>query len=171
MLEGEDIGPGFVGPPLFPVSLGDAEAAVEIHDLPRKPVAVGDVTVTHAALHHPQGCTGYRLQAGDRSIVVATDHEAGTSADGRLDALAEGAGVLLHDAQYLPGEAEGIRKGWGHSSYEAAAAAARRAGVRRLVLVSHDPERSDDEVDDIVVQARRRFPTTWAGHAGMALPL
>jgi phosphoribosyl 1,2-cyclic phosphodiesterase len=160
-----------MGPPLFPVSLEDVEAPVEFHDLPRKPVTVGDVTVSHAALHHPQGCTGYRLQAGGRSIVVATDHEFGTAADGRLDDLAAGAGVLLHDAQYLPGEVEGIRKGWGHSSYEAAAAAAHRAGVRRLVLVSHDPERTDDEVDDIVVQARRRFPTTWAGHAGMSLPL
>ena len=48
----------------------------------------------------------------------------------------------------------------GHSSWEEAALAAKAAGVDRLYLSHHDPARSDDELQDVLQQARRIFPGT-----------
>ena len=161
---------GVLQPPWWPVSIDEARATLRYHVLDG-PVSVGDITVTHAALSHPQGVVGYRLE-GRRDVVVATDHESGdTAADGRLRDLARGAAVLIHDAQYTPEERRRSRRGWGHSDWEGATAAARSADVGRLVLTSHDPDRSDDQVDTIRGLARSRFPKTDAAFEGMTIPL
>jgi len=161
---------GVMRPPWWPVSIEDAAATVRFHTL-EGPVAAGAVTVAHASLSHPQGVVGYRLDA-KRSIVIATDHESGHgAADGRLRVLAQGAAVLIHDAQYTPDERRGARRGWGHSDWEGATGMARDAGVRRLVLTSHDPDRSDAQIDAIRGQARTRFPQTDAAFEGMTIPL
>ncbi len=161
-----------IRPPWFPVSLQDSPADLDFVTLTDEPLRLGNITITSAPLHHPQGVTAYRLQNGSRSIVVATDHEAGDpDADATLDLLAQGTDVLLHDGQYTPEEYEARYRGWGHSTWRQAAAAAIRAGAGRLVIVSHDPERSDDALAALITQARAVFPATEAGHEGMILPL
>ncbi|HOX18879.1 MAG TPA: MBL fold metallo-hydrolase, partial [Spirochaetales bacterium] len=60
-----------------------------------------------------------------------------------------GADVLIHDAQYTAKEYLGSKLGWGHSSFEHAINAAHRAGVKRLVLFHHDPNRSDLELQEL----------------------
>jgi ribonuclease BN (tRNA processing enzyme) len=57
-----------------------------------------------------------------------------------------GADLLVHDSQYTEAEMKS-RVGWGHSSCEYAIAAARRAGVKRLALFHHDPDRTDEQID------------------------
>jgi phosphoribosyl 1,2-cyclic phosphodiesterase len=162
---------GFMRPPWFPVSFADVAAAVEFVDLDHREVTVAGVRVTAARLTHPQGCTGYRLQSATRSLVVATDHERGLGpGDDALRGLAAGTDVLLHDGQYLPEEYPD-RIGWGHSTWEGAVAAAHETGAAHLVLVSHDPNRSDDAIDEISAAARAAFPNTVAGRAGMTIPL
>ena len=74
--------------------------------------------------------------------------------------FARGAAILIHDAQYTPEEKGGPKAGWGHSSWEEAACTARAAAVGRLYLSHHDPDRSDRELSDILVQARDVFPET-----------
>jgi phosphoribosyl 1,2-cyclic phosphodiesterase len=158
-------------PPWWPVSLGDAAARVRFRDLD-EPVEVGDVIIRHTTLSHPQGVAAYRLDGPRRSVVIATDHEAGSpEADARLTRLAEGADVLIHDGQYTPHEHDTARRGWGHSTWEAAVDAAVAAGVKRLILTSHDPDRSDDDVDRIRGEARALFPLTDAAYEGMSIPL
>jgi phosphoribosyl 1,2-cyclic phosphodiesterase len=158
-------------PPWWPVGLDEVAANVTFHDLGR-PVRVGPVTVTHEMLNHPQGVAAYRLDGPTRSIVIATDHEAGDpTVDARLSGLAERADVLVHDAQYTPKEHGTIRKGWGHSTWETAVQAARDAGVKHLVLTSHDPDRTDEGVDGIRGEARARFPLADAAYEGMTIAL
>jgi hypothetical protein len=48
---------------------------------------------------------------------------------------------------------------------------AHRAEVGELVLISHDPLRSDEDVDAIVESARARFPNTSAALIGMEITL
>lgn len=158
-------------PPWWPISIEQGSASLEFRDL-GEPVEVGPVTVSHRMLSHPQGVAAYRLDGPSRSIVIATDHEAGEpEADSRLTELAAGAGVLIHDAQYTPEEHGTIRKGWGHSTWETAVRAALDSGVKQLVLTSHDPDRSDDGVDSIRAEARARFPLTDAAYEGMTIGL
>ena len=122
-------------------------------------------------LEHPQGVTAYRLDAPDSSVVFATDVERGTAAsDSALRQFAHGADVLIHDAQYEPDEYD-LHEGWGHSTWTHAVEAAEEAEVDRLILVSHDPDRTDDQVDEMLAKARERFSATDAAYAGMEVPL
>jgi phosphoribosyl 1,2-cyclic phosphodiesterase len=172
--EGMTVARGIQGvftPPWFPVDIEDDVERRRYVTLDGSPVVIEDLEVSYTRLRHPQGVTAYRLDIGDRSVVVATDHEAGDAErDTRLTDVASGASALLHDAQYTPGEYETYR-GWGHSTWRDACAAATAAGVERLVLTSHDPNRSDAAIDDIVRQARREFPLVEAAREGMRIAM
>ena len=162
---------GVLQPPWFPVAIDDSPADVRYRALDGD-LEVGPVRVRHTPLQHPQSSTAYRLDGVASSIVVATDHEAGDGAvDAALIELASGADVLMHDGQYTPEEQATVRRGWGHSTWEQAAAAANASGVGRLVLTSHDPDRADDEIDDLVAAAAELFPATEAAFEGLTLPL
>lgn len=128
-----------------------------------------DVRVRWCPVRHPQGCLSYRLETTRVTVVIATDRECG---DRRLDAafleFARGADILVHDAQYTPAESH-RRRGWGHSTWEDAVRVARQARVGQLVLTSHDPARSDEAIEAIVRQARRRFRRTAAATAPMRI--
>jgi len=156
--------------PWWPVALADAPSQVRIRPL-ETPVDVGPVRVHSSELHHPGGVVGYRLE-GAHTVVIATDQETGIDEfDRRLVKLARGADVLVHDSQYTPEEHREAHLGWGHSDWEGATRVADEAGVSRLVLTSHDPDRTDDEVEAIRAAARTRFPLTDAAHEGMRIPL
>ena len=160
-----------ISPPWFPVSFADSSSTKRFVSMDDGPVTVGDVEVSTHPTHHPQGGTAYRLR-GTRTLVIATDHESGDiTIDDSLIEFAAGADVLLHDAQYGPDEFEASYVGWGHSTWRHATTAAKRAGVKRLVLVSHDPDRSDDALDAIVAQARHEFAATESSYEGMELEL
>jgi phosphoribosyl 1,2-cyclic phosphodiesterase len=161
---------GALRPPWFPVSIFETAAPKEYVDVAAAPFQVGPLAINAAALHHPQGVTAYRIANGARRVVLATDYERGEpTADEALRGLAEGADVLIHDAQYTPDEYPSHYQGWGHSTRHHAVESALEAGVQRLILVSHDPHRSDNEIDAIVEAARTEFPTTEAAYEGMQL--
>jgi phosphoribosyl 1,2-cyclic phosphodiesterase len=161
---------GGLRPPWFPVSILETAAAKAYVDVAGAPFEVGPLTIDATALHHPQGVTAYRVTHGSRTVVLATDCERGDpAADERLRILADGADVLIHDAQYTPDEYPTHYLGWGHSTRHHAVEAALESGVRRLVLVSHDPHRTDGQVDAIVESARREFPATEAAYEGMQI--
>ncbi len=158
--------------PWFPIPLEEIPSRRDFVELDGTPARVGPVAVTTIRLRHPQGITGYRLEVGGRAIVIATDHEAGEpEVDARLVEFATGADVLIHDAQFTPEEREGVYSGWGHSTWHDAATTADAAGVDRLILTSHDPFRSDDDIDAIVAAAKELFPNVEAAHEGMVLAL
>jgi phosphoribosyl 1,2-cyclic phosphodiesterase len=173
-VEGSTVEAGIAGvmePPLFPVPLHVALSDRTFRAASPDGWAVGPLAIRSARLNHPQGVNAYRIDHGDRRLVLATDVEAGDpQSDEKLVSLARGADVLIHDAQYLPDEIE-TYKGWGHSTWDQAVDIAERAGVERLVIISHDPERTDEGVDALQAAARERFPNTDAAYAGMQLEL
>jgi phosphoribosyl 1,2-cyclic phosphodiesterase len=128
--------------------------------------------VTAAWLNHPQGCLGYRLDTPVGSVVYATDNEPGVAEfDGNLRALAQGADVLIYDAQYLPEEYEAHRRGWGHSHWREAVNVVMESGARELVLFHHDPEHTDAVIDKVVHEARNYYPKVRAAAEGMEINL
>jgi phosphoribosyl 1,2-cyclic phosphodiesterase len=109
-------------------------------------------------LNHPNGGYGFRFSSGDSSFVFLTDNEIRYHHEGGLDRSAyvefcRNAGLLFHDAHYLESEYEKTR-GWGHSTFKDAVDLAMEAGVRRLGLFHHDPDRTDDEIDREVDDCR-----------------
>jgi ribonuclease BN (tRNA processing enzyme) len=85
--------------------------------------------------------------------------------------LAEGADVLIYDAQYLPEEYEAKHRGWGHSHWREAVDIATAAGVKELVLFHHDPDRDDPCVDAIVKCASAYHPLVRAAREGDIIQL
>jgi ribonuclease BN (tRNA processing enzyme) len=157
-----------ISPPLFPVSIAD-DAVIRFATVASE-VAVDDCRVASFPVHHPQGAVGYRIDGPNRSVAVVTDHEAGSPLDASVAEAIEGVDVLIHDAQYLPEEVQS-HHGWGHSTYVDAIALAEAIGAGELLLTSHDPGRTDDQVDAVVEEARARFPATGAVFEGMEVPL
>jgi phosphoribosyl 1,2-cyclic phosphodiesterase len=136
-------------PPLFPIDFRDVPARVSFHDLPGPPWHADGVTLAAGLVLHPGPTLGYRLETGGSSLVYLPDHEPALAgiAERSIEwisagALAYGADVLLHDAQYMDEEYE-TRIGWGHSSVDDAVAFWQAADAGRLVLFHHEPERSD----------------------------
>ena len=128
--------------------------------------------VSAAWLNHPQGCLGYRIDTPAGSIVYATDNEPGVpELDRNLRQFAQGADVLIYDAQYSPEHLATTKKGWGHSSWLEGVKIARDAKVRNLLLFHHDPDSSDKTVDGFLSAARQEFPGTWAATEGMSVTL
>jgi phosphoribosyl 1,2-cyclic phosphodiesterase len=157
--------------PTFPVDWNDVPAQSEYVELrDGASAALGDAVVRVARANHPDAVFAYRIEHGGRSVVYATDTEHYACVDPRLLALARDADVLVYDAQYLPEEYAG-KVGWGHSTYEAGAALARAAGVRKLVLFHHDPSRADDAVAAIEERARGVFEDVVAAREGMTIDL
>ncbi|MEA3510866.1 MAG: MBL fold metallo-hydrolase [Actinomycetota bacterium] len=157
-----------ITPPWFPVSLVDAPS---IHfESIVGPVELAGLMITPFGVEHPQGAVGYRIDGPSSSVAIVTDHEAGSELDGTIVDAIRGVEVLIHDGQYQPNEIETYR-GWGHSTWEGAVAAALLSGANRLILTSLDPRRTDEEIDVIVHTARRRFHSTEAAYPGLSVSL
>jgi class 3 adenylate cyclase/phosphoribosyl 1,2-cyclic phosphodiesterase len=149
--------------PFFPLEFDAAPAEKEYSQFTwHTPFAIGPFQVTPFPLHHPQDCTGFRVECGGKVVVYATDHEHGDAEkDAVLLQYAQGADILIADAQYTL-EEYAQRKGFGHSTWMEAAKLAAAAQVGRLVLFHHDPWHGDDAVRQLVQEARRIFPQTEA---------
>jgi len=160
---------GQMASPYFPVEFEDLASTRKFVQIGHEGVHFGDLAVTPFALHHPGGATGYRISRNGAAVVYATDHEHGNpEADARLLHAADGASVLIYDAQYTP-EIYPSRIGWGHSTWLQATRIAAAAGVKQLILFHHDPGHDDAALHAIVQQARQHFPNTTAATEGSTL--
>ena len=157
--------------PVFPVDLADVGARIETRELRAgASTEQGRVKITAMKLNHPGGVLAYRIGFGNRSVVYATDTEHYACVDPALVALAQGADLLIYDAQYTPEEYP-KKMGWGHSTYVAGCEVARAAGVTALALFHHDPLRTDDGVREIEARARELHEGAFAAKEGMCLDL
>jgi phosphoribosyl 1,2-cyclic phosphodiesterase len=155
--------------PFFPVEYDEVATQLRTREVRAQTAFhIGPVKAFAAKLNHPDPVYGYRLEAGGRSIVYATDTEHYACVDPTLRQLAAGADILIYDAQYTPEEYPG-KVGWGHSTWTAAVELARAAGVKQLVLFHHDPRRTDAQVAELEHRARAVFAPTIAAREGVTL--
>lgn len=157
----------FIRPPFFPVALAGTPSKRE-YVVAGRTLDLGGLRVSSAPLNHPDGSLAWRVERAGGRIVYATDHEHGHEpTDRALEEFSSGADLLVYDATYIPAEYESLRRGWGHSTWYAAVALARNAGVKRLVLFHHHPDHTDDEMDKLLTYARADFPATDLAYEGM----
>lgn len=136
----------------FPVALEHMPAKKEFVQMEHNAVIkLGKITVTNCPLYHPGGSFGYRIDCDGKSIVYATDSEYKNldreSTKQYIDFF-RGADLLIFDAQYTFEEAI-HKEDWGHSSALVGVEFAVEAGVKKLALFHHEPERDDFEIADI----------------------
>jgi len=163
----------YMAEPLFPVPPDIFAAEVEYRDFEAGDTLVpfANTTLRTAALNHPQGATGFRLDHGGRSFCYITDTEhVEGSLDQRILSLVRGADVMVYDATYSDKEYPTFR-GWGHSTWEEGVRVAEAAEVKRLVLFHHDPSHDDAAMDRIAAGAEAARPGTLVAFEGLSLEL
>jgi len=158
--------------PYFPIELDAFEASIRFVEVgPGQEIPLGQgVRATTHRLNHPNGALGYLLHVGGKRVAYVTDHE---HEPGRLSPevleMARGADILIHDSQYSRDLLRGDRAGWGHSAWEDVVDLAIEAGVQTLFLFHHDPEATDEELDDRLARACERFPATRMAREGLTV--
>jgi ribonuclease BN (tRNA processing enzyme) len=128
----------------FPREVGDDFLAVfELHEYdPSRPLAVEGTTLRFAHTAHYIPAFAVRWERDGASVTYSAD----TAPDPRVVALASGSDVFVCEATLRHGELErGLR---GHSTAAEAAAMARDAGVRRLVLTHYGEESTSRDLDE-----------------------
>jgi phosphoribosyl 1,2-cyclic phosphodiesterase len=183
-------------PPFFPVSLENMKSTKLIEDLSPEETVIIDTDTNipciikpgsdppennsehliirsyHGQTHPGAGIYIYSAEYNGRKVIYATDTEGCEDGDSRLIQFAQGADILIHDAQYLEEDYLDVRspkKGWGHSTVTMAVNVARKANVKKLVLFHHDPEDTDEKVATKEKMARAMFPQSIAAFEGLEL--
>ncbi|MDI6725642.1 MAG: MBL fold metallo-hydrolase [Smithellaceae bacterium] len=146
-------------PPNFPVHYEDISARISYHDSCGTNFKIGSLQVFSIPLSHPNQGVGYKFVEDGRSIVFLTDNELGHRHEGGLGPddyadFSQGADLLIHDAEYSR-DVYRERKTWGHSCYEDALELATSAGVKKLGLIHHNQESSDDKIDSFMEDCGR----------------
>jgi ribonuclease BN (tRNA processing enzyme) len=112
------------------------------------------------------------METDEGIVVYATDNEPGHPIfDKNVRKLAEGADVLIYDAQYLPEDYQARKRGWGHSHWREAINIVMESGAKELVLFHHDPDHPDERIDSIVKEASNHYPKVRAAAEGMEIQL
>ena len=142
----------FLSPPIFPVAMRDIPCKLTIKEYPNKPFNIGPFKVTANYVSHPGATVGFRVECNGKKFAYIPDHEPMLGVKELYHdqkwisgiELAQGADLLVHDAQYGNDEYEG-KVGWGHSSLNHAAQFSQRANVNKLIMFHHDPLHNDEK--------------------------
>ncbi|HYH79646.1 MAG TPA: MBL fold metallo-hydrolase [Longimicrobium sp.] len=148
---------GQMSPLYFPIPMNALSAQVRFARDDGTPWECDGVKVSAFRVNHPGVTYGYRVTTGGATLVYVPDDELGDDPDpswyGELVEFIGGADLLLHDAMYTDAEYARYR-GWGHSTFSQAVRLAEDAGVRRVELFHHAPDRTDTELDRILHELR-----------------
>lgn len=142
----------------FPVPKEAINADVKVVNVNKHKWQLNGAKITRLGMNHPGGGSCYTIEHHCRKLAYVTDNELYPPYKKNTDFqefvnLVKGADLLIHDAQYVVKDMP-AKSGWGHSVAEEAIKLALAANVKRLALYSHDPEREDHMVDEIVDHAK-----------------
>jgi phosphoribosyl 1,2-cyclic phosphodiesterase len=162
----------------FPINFGELASKIDYIRLKEDPGIDlgGGLRLVTKLLNHPITALGYRFEYQGVSVCTCYDtepfrnlfitdpadpgYEEAMAVEGEMVAVEQNqaveeffaaADLLIYDAQYTQAEYAN-RRNWGHTTIEYAVAAAERAGVRRLALFHHDPDRSDTSLDELAAR-------------------
>lgn len=149
---------------LFPVPRDALKANIRLIDIPddKDTFTVGGATVTRLPMNHPGKGSAYLINADGAKIAYITDNELYPPYKKETDFhdfvdFADSVDLLIHDAQYMQSDMP-AKNGWGHSIAEEAVKLGMACKAKKLALYSHDPERTDDDID-MVVEHCNQFVT------------
>lgn len=157
--------------PYFPVELQNMGAQLKFVELQEQSFQIDDIQISTRSFNHPGGVFGFRFEQDGKVLVFATDMEyTEHNLDQKLIDFAQGADVLIYDAQYTPAELA-VKTGWGHSTHIAAAHLAKLAKINTLMLYHHDPSHSDQQLQQMESEARQIFARSFLATEGLIIDL
>jgi len=157
--------------PLFPIPLsiigglkawGDFEPGDDLE--PRD-----GIKIKTAALNHPQGTTGYRIEFDGRVLcyISNTVHIPGNP-DQKLIDLMKDADVVIYDSYYCDNEFEASRA-LGHSTWQEGLRLCNAAGAKRLVAFQHSPRHDDKTLDAMQQSLDEQNPGSTVAFEGLVV--
>lgn len=161
--------------PLFPITV-DLMAATMIWTdfMAGETIELSpEVTLKTAALNHPEGATGYRVNYRGKSVCYITDTEHMPGAlDNNILELIEGADMVIYDSTYTDDEFK-TKTGWGHSTWQEGVRLCDIANVKTYVAFHHDPDHDDKFMDGInkAIQEKRPGGGGLVAMEGMTLTI
>jgi len=172
----EDVVGGQMKYRYFPVNVGELASDIKYLRLRETPSIDlgGGLMLLTKILNHPITALGYRFEYEGKVFCTCYDtepfrnlfitdpahpdydeamalegEEVAREQNTAIEEFFAGADLLVHDSQYTAAEYVKGRIGWGHTTFEHAIEAANRAGVKKLALFHHDPDRTDDQIDEL----------------------
>ena len=158
-----------LGPPYWPVGLDDFRANVQVRELApgtRLPLGEG-VCLSTLRGNHPGGSLLYRLEGGGKTLVYALDCEMDEDMSAALARFARDADLLIWDATFAAG---GLKKGWGHSTWQEGLALGGLARAKRVLMTHYSQTYSDRFLSEQEKLAAADSRCLFAKE-GMVLPL
>jgi phosphoribosyl 1,2-cyclic phosphodiesterase len=189
--------------PYFPVPFNQVQADVTFRELPEGArFEIQDARVESTRLNHPYAATAYAVVADGARVAYVSDtapfvdilfgeefvprpprtdlppeaREALRAMRASVVGLCEGADLVIYDTMFTPEDYRAMPH-FGHSRPNDAIEISREAGAQALALYHHAPERSDDEIDLMLSQARQVAAASGSGlrvvaaYEGLDLPL
>jgi len=146
-------------PPYFPVNFNLLNANFNFQRGKPKMIKDDPIKIESINLNHPDGGFGYKIVENGKIFILLTDneldyhHPKGPSKETFID-FCKDADLLYHDAQYTEDDYK-TTKGWGHSTYDSAVELAIKSNVKALGFCHHDPDRTDKELDELVLKYQK----------------
>lgn len=146
--------------PNFPVRFEDMKAEISYVGACPDWFKIKGLSITPVHLSHPNQGLGYKFIEDGKSFVFITDNELTHLHPGGLKfkdyiEFSRGADLLIHDSEYLPEEYAKFTKAWGHSVYLDSLTLALEAGVKRFGLFHHNQDRTDEQIDRMVLDCKK----------------
>jgi phosphoribosyl 1,2-cyclic phosphodiesterase len=144
-------------PTHFPVDLDYMQARKECFVFgDNEELYLNDIKVIAKCMPHPGSAYGLRFEENGKSFVYSSDCEFNINVLDEIDdylKLFTNADVVVFDTQYT--FQESFEKfDYGHSSASIAIDIASKFKVKRLILFHHEPEYSDEKLDNMLSNAR-----------------
>lgn len=168
---------------VFPVPASALKSSISLNilDDSTESWSIGAATISRLPMNHPGKGSAYAIVADGVKVVYMTDNELYPPYKKETDFLSfvefsRNADLIIHDAQYMISDMPG-KLGWGHSVAEEAVKLAMACNAKSVALYSHDPERTDDDIDEVVshcqtyIEAAESELNLFASAEGLALSL
>jgi phosphoribosyl 1,2-cyclic phosphodiesterase len=169
---------GMMSPPYFPIGPTELQGNWKFSAIAPGERLVEDFDVLAREIPHKGGRTfGYRVSDGRSTLAYLPDHcptALGSGEDGFGEyhaaaiELAQGADVLVHDAQLFPEELAAEAR-FGHAVADYAVELGRRAGTRSVVLFHHRQDRTDEALDALAQRFHGARPQVIVAKEGAVL--
>jgi phosphoribosyl 1,2-cyclic phosphodiesterase len=162
--------------PNSPIPLDNLTDTIEFIDVKcGTTFELDDIKIETGPLNHPNTAMGYRITWNGKSIFYCTDTEhLPDCIDEHVLKLAQDADMLIYDAMYTDEEYHNPKApkiGWGHSTWQEGVKLVKAANVKTLVVFHHDPNHSDDFLDELVPQVQAAHENSVLAREGLTLTL
>lgn len=137
----------------FPLDEHELLANIKFHqpNWEQQPIKINHFNVYRREINHPNGGSAYVIESEGKRLAYVTDNELNppttpVTSPFEWKEFVLGADLVIHDGQYIERDMP-LKHGWGHSLIPEVLDLANCSHVKQLAIYSHDPDRTDDDLD------------------------